>query len=160
MVSARTKPTVLIVPGAWHRPSAYSELATHLETAGFPTITVQHPGLNSANPLAATCASDVDSAREKLISLIEPDGKDIVVMAHSYGGTVAGGAAYGLSKTSRSQDGKSGGVLGLIYLTANIVPGGTTVLAYLGMQYPPFVKLNQVYSVRLINPIRSSEDPV
>ena len=145
MASAITKPTVFIVPGAWHAPSTYSQLATQLETAGFPTIAVPLPSVNSANPLAATCAVDVDSVREKLISLIEADGKDIVMIAHSYGGVPTGGAAHGLSKLSRTQDGKSGGVLGLVYMSAHAVPEGTTVLGYLGMkEYSPFVKLNQV----------------
>ena len=144
MASANTRPTVFIVPGAWHRPSAYSQLATQLETAGFPTITVQNPSLNSADPLAATCGCDAEGVREKLISLIEPDGKDILVLAHSYGGIPAGGAARGLSKTSRVRDGKSGGVIGLIYMCAHLVPEGTTVLEYLGIEYPSFVKLNQV----------------
>ena len=82
MASVNTKPTVFIVPGGFHRPSAYSQLVTHLETAGFPTVTVRLPSLNSPNPKDATCARDTESVRETLISLIEPDGKDVVVLAH------------------------------------------------------------------------------
>ena len=144
MAPANPKPTIFIIAGAWHRPSAYSSLATHLETAGFPTTTVPLPSVNSVTPTAATCAKDADSVREKLISAIEADGKDILVIAHSYGGIPTGGASRGLSKASRRQEGKSGGVLGLIYMCAHVVPEGTTVLGYLGIDYPPWVQLNQV----------------
>ena len=82
MASVSTKPTVVIVPGGWHRPSAYSLLVTHLETAGFPTVAVRLPSLNSPNPKDATCARDTESVRERLISLIESDGRDVVVIAH------------------------------------------------------------------------------
>ncbi|KAL8791948.1 MAG: hypothetical protein Q9195_005437 [Heterodermia aff. obscurata] len=143
MASANPKPTILIVPGAWHPPSAYSELATHLESAGFPTLTLQLPSLNSPTATAATCGADTDSVREKLIALIEPDGKDVLVIAHSYGGIPAGGASRGLSKTTRSQAGARGGVIGLLYMCAHVVPGGTTVMGYLGIEYPPWVQINQ-----------------
>ena len=151
MASSAIKPTVLIVPGAWHKPSAYSQLATHLESAGFPTATVSLPGINPPNPKDATCARDTESVRERLISLIEPDGKDVVVIAHSYGGVPAGGAAHGLSKSSRSHDGKSGGVLGLIYMTAHMVPEGTTIREYFGKEYSPWVRINEVGSARFMN---------
>ena len=151
MASPTTKPTVLIVPGAWHKPSAYSQLATHLEAAGFPIATVSLPGVNPPNPKEATCARDTESVRERLTSLIESDGKDVVVVAHSYGGVPAGGAAHGLSKTSRSQDGKSGGVLGLIYMTAHLAPEGTTIIEYFGKQYSPWVQINEVGSARFMN---------
>lgn len=87
---------------------------------------------------------DVISIREKLLSLLETDGKDVIVIAHSYGGVPAAGAAYGSSKATRTKDGKAGGVLGLIYMCAFIVPNVASALEYLGGKHAPFVREGQV----------------
>ena len=139
MVTSTTKPNILIVPGAWHPSAAYHQFAEHLEISGYPTLTATLPSVGSSSPKAATCTEDADALRGQLLSLIESDGKDVLVLAHSYGGIPAAGAAYGLSKSSRRQEGKKGGVLGLIYLSAFVVPEGTSLLTYLGGKHAPYL---------------------
>lgn len=139
------KPTILIVPGGWHSASVYSHFAAQLESLGYPTATTSLPSVNSTSPKTATCTEDSNALRKELLSLIEIDETDVVILAHSYGGIPAGGAAHGLSKTSR--DDKKGGVLGLIFMSAFVVPAGISLLEYLGGKHAPYLVADQVSTV-------------
>jgi pimeloyl-ACP methyl ester carboxylesterase len=48
-------------------------------------------------------------------------GKDIVLVMHSYGGVVGTECSQGLSRTERKEAGKLGGIIRLVYLTS-VVP--------------------------------------
>ena len=144
MALSTTKPTIFIVPGAWHSPPAYRQFAAYLEDLGYPTITAPLPSLDSKSPKTATCTEDANALRQKLISLIDADEKEVVVIAHSYGGIPTGGAAYGLSQTTRCQDGKKGGVIGLIYIAAFVVSEGSSLVEFLGGKHAPYVVSDQV----------------
>ena len=147
-----TFPSILIIPGAWHPSSLYKGLAEELEQTGFPTSTAHLPSLNSSDPRNATCRVDSDSIRETISSLIDKDGKDVILLAHSYGGIPCGAAARGLSN---HKDGKLSGVVGLIYLTAFIVPEGQSIIEYLKGENPPYVVKNNVSSsLNSTNPFR------
>lgn len=141
---AISNPTIVIVPGAWHPRTAYSSLATQLQKASFPTLVVSLPSFNASEPLTSSCSADAKSVRQQILPLIEQDGKDIILLAHSYGGIPGGGAAYGLSQKTRSQQGKKGGVIGLVYMSAFVVPGGESLRDYLGGEHAPYVMANQV----------------
>lgn len=79
---------------------------------------------------------------------METDDKDVVILAHTCSGIPAGGAAHGLSNTSRND--RKGGVLGMIYLSAFVVPEGTSLLDYLGGKHAPYLVADQV-SIQLPN---------
>ena len=144
MTTSTSKPTFFIVPGAWHPPSAYRQLAASLETLGHSTVVASIPSLNPKSVETATCTEDANALGKKLLSIIDGDGTEVVVLAHSAGGIPAGGAAYGLSKTTRAEEGKKGGVLGLIYMTAFVVPEGTSLVDYLGGKHAPYFAADQV----------------
>ncbi len=139
MVISSSKPTLVIVPGGWHPPSAYRRFATHLEDAGYPTLTAPYPSCNSTTPKTATCGEDARSLRQQLLPLIDSEGKDVVLLSHSYGGIPAAGAAYGLSKNARSKASKKGGILGLVYMSAFAVPEGASLVEFLGGKHAPYL---------------------
>lgn len=90
---------------------------------------------------------DINSLRENVIlPLIEQQGKDVVILAHSYGGVVAGGAAKGLDKPTRGSQGHTTGVVGLIYVAGNITLEDESLFEAVGGAYPPFIKLDKVHS--------------
>lgn len=79
-----------------------------------------------------------------MLPLIE-DGKDIVVLMHSYGGMYGSQAVQGLSKKEREQAGKKGGVIALIYVSAVTPVKGKTTLDMMGTDaknLPPWVDYN------------------
>lgn len=147
-IAIDTKPTILLVPGGWHSASVYSHFAAQLESLGLSTVAISLPSVNSISPQTASCTEDSIALRKELISLIETDEQDVVILAHSYGGIPAGGAARGLSKTSCKD--RKGGVLGMIYLSAFVVPEGTSLLDYLGGKHAPYLVADQV-SIQLLN---------
>ena len=141
-------PSILVVPGAWHQPAAYSKLVTSLRTSAYPTNVTTLPSCNSPDPQTATCSADADAVRQEILLSIDAGGKDLVVVCHSYGGIPGGGAAYGLSKTARAEEGKEGGVVGLIYVAGFVVPEGSSLLETLGGRHAPYVDPDQVFTHR------------
>ena len=142
MVHSET--TFAIVCGAWHAPEAYSDLTSALNDAGYVTVVPRLASLNSSSPERVTCTEDVDAVRSRLLSLIDDEEKDVVVVCHSYGGIPGGGAARGLSKEVRAAEGRKGGVIGIIYMCAFVVPEGSSLLVMMGGQHAPYVLQEKV----------------
>lgn len=113
--------------------------------AKHPVLIITLPSLNASKPSIATCNADTEAVRRQLL-LIETEGKDVVMVNHSYGGIPGAGAARGLSKSTRTKDGKAGGVIGLIYMSAIMVPEGMSLLGFLGGHHAPWIRENQVCS--------------
>ncbi|KAI1099135.1 alpha/beta-hydrolase [Jackrogersella minutella] len=148
-------PVILLVPGAFGTPAGFDKLLPYLKEAKLSTHPGPYPSCNSSNPAAATCSDDVASLRETiLIPLLEK--RDVVILAHSYGGVVAGCAAKDLDKDTRSKQGQVGGVIGLIYVAGNITLEGESLLDAVGGAYPPFIKIdNPSPGLALIEPAMS-----
>lgn len=141
----KKKPTVLLVPGAWLRSSTYHAFLNLLQAAGYPTLYASYPSLDPADPFTADCAADSLSVRAKvLLPLIEAQGKDVVLVMHSYGGIPGSVAAHGLDKVQRMKEGRQGGVLGLIFVSGFVVEEGASVADGQGGSLPPWVKENNV----------------
>lgn len=123
---ASPKPHILLVPGAWHPPSAFSPLTTYLESHAYTVHTVAHPSID-ATPPHKDFRADVDSVRSALTSLANQN-HNVVVLMHSYGGIPGSEACNGLLASQRSADGKQGGVTHLIYCTAFAAPKGVSLM--------------------------------
>ncbi|KFY02634.1 hypothetical protein O988_02010 [Pseudogymnoascus sp. VKM F-3808] len=137
------KPTLFLVPGAWHPNTCFAPLSAQLTAAGFPIHLASLASLNPTPPATnATCSADVLALQAQLLPIIDK-GNEVVVVCHSYGGIPGGGAAAGLSKKDRAARNEKGGVLGLIYLTSFVVPEGVSLVRFLGGQHAPYVQQNQ-----------------
>lgn len=142
-----SSPVIVLVPGAFGTPAGYDKLLPYLTEAGFSTRPGPYPSCNPVDPSTATAPKDIASMRENvLLPLIEQEKKDIVIVAHSYGGLVAGSAAKDLDKPTRQAQGQAGGVIGLIYVAGNIALEGEALMDAMGGSYPPFLKLDKVGS--------------
>ncbi len=121
MANSHHKPTIVLIPGAWHSPSHYHELILRLHKAGYATQCLRLPSVNPDPGTAeqADVANDIAFTREKiLLPLVDEAGEDVVVVMHSYGGIPGSGAARGLSKVERRSRGLQGGVVGLVFIAA------------------------------------------
>jgi pimeloyl-ACP methyl ester carboxylesterase len=136
--------TILFVPGAWITPAFYQPFIHALSHASYDVQYAGYPSLDPEEPLTATCQVDSDAVTDILQSLVEDEGKDVVVFMHSYGGMPGSAAASGLSKVQRVQEGKTGGVIGLLYLGAFVVPEGHSCAGLQGGALPPWILLDQV----------------
>ncbi|KAF4621943.1 hypothetical protein G7Y89_g14403 [Cudoniella acicularis] len=135
--SAPSLPTIILVPGACHSAACFNAILQHLHTAGFPTQALTLPSLNSSSPNTATCAEDSAFILETAILPLLNEGKDVLLIGHSYSSVPISGSALGLSKSRRIREGKEGGVVGLVFMTAFLVPGGEATVFAFGGNDPP-----------------------
>lgn len=126
------KPTILLVPGAWHSPSHYATLLSRLQTAGYHTVCSRLPSVASVDPLTATAAQDTSFIREKMLLPLLEQEKDILLVLHSYGGLPGSAAAKDFSKSERTKQGKKGGIIGLVLMAALLAREGDSLEQMMG----------------------------
>lgn len=122
-----SKPTILLVPGAWHTPQHYGVLLGSLEKAGYSTLAGRLPSVGALDPRDKDVATDTAHVRELLMSEIER-GSEVLLLMHSYGGIPGAAAAKGLSISERQADGKRGGVVGLLFISAFVMNEGDSMV--------------------------------
>ncbi|GKZ71393.1 hypothetical protein AnigIFM60653_001405 [Aspergillus niger] len=143
-MSPANLPIIVIVPGAFGTPQGFEKLLPHLTEAGYATHPGSYPSCNPSDPANVSSPQDIAHLRDNvLLPLLNEEGKDVVIIAHSYGGVVAGGAARGLAKGTRTAQGQSTGVIGLIYVVGNITLDGESLFNAVGGAYPPFIKVDK-----------------
>lgn len=89
-----SKPTFVFVPGNFLPPSYYADIANLLETHGFQTRLVTLPSTGPKSPLTSN-KPDITAIHHVLKELSD-SGKEIIVVAHSYGGIPTCEAVKGL----------------------------------------------------------------
>ncbi|KAF5025651.1 hypothetical protein F66182_2257 [Fusarium sp. NRRL 66182] len=137
------KPTIVFAPGAWHTADCYDIVRTQLAARDWVTEAVEYPSVG-AEPPNKGLADDVSAVRAVLERLAD-EGKKIVLVVHSYGGLVGANAVEGLGYKQRAQEGKAGGLIQLVYLSAFVMPKGKGVLDLLGGQYLPWMRVDGDY---------------
>ncbi len=123
-----SKPTILLIPGAFALPKLYDEVVGGVAARGYeiralhlPSVGLDHGvGREGAPPTmhddAAFIAAEVRRAAD--------EGADVVLVAHSYGGVPASQCAEGLAKEDRRGRGERGGLVRLAYVTCLVPPVG------------------------------------
>ncbi|KAJ5965678.1 hypothetical protein N7481_012392 [Penicillium waksmanii] len=129
--------------GAWIVPSVFDATRSHLESLGFSSACPAHPSIG-AEPPSMTLEDDIESLRGVLTAYVD-NGRDVIVVAHSYGGVVASSAVEGLTKTARTEAGRSEGVIKVIYLAAFASDKGQSLLGMLGGNYLLWMKVEGDY---------------
>ncbi|PKK52819.1 hypothetical protein CI102_1816 [Trichoderma harzianum] len=122
------KPHVFVIPGAYHPGSAFNLFIQSLEAAGFSAETTTN---RSAGNAGITVQDDIAHVQSLLIPQID-EGKDIVVVAHSYGGVVGSGVIAGLDKRGREARGLKGGIIGIICIAALMTAPEKSILEMRG----------------------------
>lgn len=74
------KPTILLIPGAWHPPSAFGPLTRYLESHSYTVIPIALKSVDAPTPLPDYTA-DVTHIRSQIIQ-----HSPVVILTHSYGG--------------------------------------------------------------------------
>lgn len=123
-----TKPSIVIVPGAWQIPPSWTNFTTKLENAGYETSLVTLPSVGIS-------LTGLDADRAAAQAVIDPlleDGKEVVILSHSLGGFISSNAVEDRGIAARSAAGKSGGVIQLIYLAAFMAPVGYSLYNLMG----------------------------
>ncbi|KAI2634437.1 Alpha/Beta hydrolase protein [Xylaria nigripes] len=132
-----SRPVIVLAPGACGTPEAFRYLLPYLD--GFEIHPHHNLSCNASDPFTASCANDIAALRRSLLSLLDQQ-KDVIIIAHSYGGTVAGGAAKDLDKDTRMAQKHTAAVVGLFFIAGTITFEGESLLEAVGGNLPPFMK--------------------
>ena len=124
---ASVKPTVFFLPGGYHGSWIYDSVRGILSDRGFATDASDLVSVGTTDA-SVGIHSDATHLRSQLTRIID-EGKEVVLVAHSYGGIVASNAVDGLSIEQRAAQGKQGGIILILYLAALVVPAGRTFLS-------------------------------
>ncbi|KAF5010877.1 hypothetical protein FDECE_2984 [Fusarium decemcellulare] len=127
-------PVLVLAPGAWHTPHAYHKIIPRLEEKGFTCDTISFPSV-FANPPPQDLNADIQAVRNVITPYVD-EGRDVVIVVHSWSGAVINSALKGLDKATRLEEGKIGGVSKLIFIAAFLVPEGVSVFDAVGGEVP------------------------
>lgn len=140
-------PTLVLVPGSWHQPVCYDKIVKLLqEQHKLRCATVTLPSTLD-NP-SATFKDDLNAA-QKVISNETSQGRNVVVVAHSYGGMVGNSAVKGFTRPKpgdltttqdQSQSQSTGYVIGIILIASGFTLTGLAFMdPFLGHPPPAWV---------------------
>ncbi|KAI8946317.1 Alpha/beta hydrolase fold-1 [Xylaria longipes] len=110
-------PTVVLVPGAWTAPIAYHKLVSALEAKSFNIHVPALPTNNGDRPPNSSFDGDIQAVRQ-VVQRLAYEGKEVIMLMHSYGGIAGTSALEGLTRKDFQSKGLPGGVVHLIYVAA------------------------------------------
>lgn len=130
MTTGNAQPVFVLAPGAWHTPDCYDVVRDKLNALGWETRGVTYPSVG-AEPPNKGAFDDAAAVRAEVQTLVD-QGRQVILVGHSYGGFVISEASKDLGYKQRKADGKEGGIVLLIFLSAFVVPKGLSLLKMLG----------------------------
>ncbi|OBT77086.1 hypothetical protein VF21_02936 [Pseudogymnoascus sp. 05NY08] len=117
-----SKPTYVLLPGAWHSPSIYNDVVHLLAKHDYPAISLPLPSFD-ATPAHHDFSADVAAIRNCLSELVSQD-KDVILVVHSYAGLPGGEASKDLGKKDREAQGLKGGIIRFVVINGFVAPPG------------------------------------
>ncbi|KAJ7631495.1 Alpha/Beta hydrolase protein [Mycena rosella] len=145
-MSTAPKPTIIVIPGSFCPRNAYDPIISDLKSHGYPVHGMELETVGKRDK--APGMYDDAAAVASLVSGLTDKGKDVVLVAHSYGGLVACEASKGLAKSAREKEGKKGGIVRIVFVTAVVPTVGHSVSDITGNAVPvDYVGLEGEYLV-------------
>ncbi|KAH9908439.1 alpha/beta-hydrolase [Xylariomycetidae sp. FL2044] len=127
-VNMSTKPTIVLVPGAWQKPRAWNTLLAKLQDAGYATELAVLPTVGGTELPLAGLAEDV-AVVQSILNKLKAEGKKSLLLCHSSGGVVGSNSVKGFD------------VEGIIYMAAFMIQSGKSLLDMLGGQPLPWMNV-------------------
>jgi hypothetical protein len=155
-----SKPSILLIPGSFALPSFYDNIVDAVAAKGYEIKALHNPssgiapneGREGAPPTMYDDAANIAKEAEKLAD----EGKDVILVAHSYGGIPTSQSTKGLEKEERQAQGKKGGIVRIAYMTCLVPPvGGSAGSVLAGV--PEDQKIDLKIDVCPPNPCISSD---
>ncbi len=138
-----SKPHIVFLHGAWHSPVYCAKITALLQTHLYVVHAQQLPavGVPPSWTPPTDLAQDIAAARS-LVDYAIADGNDVVVVCHSWGGTIASSALVGYSKKERAERGLKGGVIKVGYMCAFMIDEGASLHSDIGGEHPPWYSID------------------
>lgn len=134
------KPSIIIIPGSFSGPDLYTTLGSQLEGQGYEVFVGTLQSASRTPPKKGATMKEDAAYFRGIAELLASQGKDVVVLGHSYGGIVATECVKGVTKTEREAQGKTGGVVKVLYLASVVGDVGQGSLEAMGGQLGPFIR--------------------
>ncbi|KAK5197987.1 hypothetical protein LTR99_009405 [Exophiala xenobiotica] len=145
-----SKPSILFFPGSFVLVSLYQPIFDAVSEAGYEIKGIHLPSVGPSSrqgrdgpaPSMYDDAAMVAQEAERLAD----QGKDVIIIAHSYGGVPVSQAPRGLGKDERKAQGKPGGVVRLAYMTCLVPAIGKSamdVLSSMPESKPPSTSIDE-----------------
>ncbi|ROW07985.1 hypothetical protein VMCG_03590 [Cytospora schulzeri] len=129
------KPTFVFVPGAWHAANTWNKVTSLLSSQGYKSITVTLPS-TTGDP-NSTFYDDVQAVRTPILS-VTYEGRNVIVVVHSYGGHVGESALKDIPTTKNpSPDATHGKVVGIAMMATGFNMSNMAFMDGLGGHPPP-----------------------
>jgi pimeloyl-ACP methyl ester carboxylesterase len=122
-----TKPTIVLVHGAWHGPWTWERVENELTAAGWRVRTVDLPSVVQTDGPRFGLHDDAEVIRQRIADIDGP----VVIVAHSYGGVATSEGAADLPN-----------VRGIVYLAAFQLDIGESVLSACDGKPPEWWNIN------------------
>lgn len=96
-----SQPTLVLVPGSCHTAQHFSSFIPLLQKAGFPVVCKKLASVDPPKHARPTTSDDIAFIQQHLLQPLLDEGKDILLVCHSFTGYSGGAAALGNSKKER-----------------------------------------------------------
>lgn len=147
------KPTLVFVPGAWHLAETWNKVISELTPQGYKCIAVTLPSTQGDATIGFK--DDLDAVREA-IRAETTQGRNVIVVAHSYGSLPGVSAAKEF--TTKSHDGSSrsddavGHVVGFALMATGFGVTGMSMLDGTNGQPPPQWVIEEGFAKLVVDP--------
>jgi len=141
-----TKPVAFVcVPGGSNVKEVYDPLIASLKAHGYAAKAVDLPsvGPQPGYDRDKGLLPDADVVRNATQRFLD-QGKNVVAVAHSFGGCSTSQALESLGKTTREREGKGSGVLRIVYIASTIHYPNELIAGEVGdtSRFPPVQDIN------------------
>lgn len=118
-------PTLVFVHGAWHTEECWAKVIPRLEAQNYRCTAVRLASTRGSN--TTTIVDDI-AVVQAAIKEHTSQGRNVLVVGHSYGGAVASSAIEGLTKPAgeNTETSGTGYVVGLMLITTGFIQTGSS----------------------------------
>lgn len=120
-----TNPTIVLIAGSFC-PSAllWDAVIDKLYNADYDTLAIELPTVSPPSTAPAKTMVDDATHIHGIIEALADEGKDVLVVMHSYGGIPGTQAVKSLTRKERQAQGRDGGVMGMVYVSSLLINEG------------------------------------
>ena len=126
---AQAKPVYVFVGGVSHTPAFFEDLIKEMTAHGYESTAVAFPtcGDNTEN---VKQWDEVTAIQNVVSSFLDGKNQDVVLVLHSYGGWPGSRAVKGLDQEARQKNGKSTGIVEVVFIAAFLLPDNAPMAQY------------------------------
>ncbi|KAI0474810.1 Alpha/beta hydrolase fold-1 [Xylaria cf. heliscus] len=140
-----SKPVIILITGAWHLPDVWDKLKSRLEAAGYEVYAPRMLTVVGPEPVSYSWRADVAVVHDIVIPLFK-QGRQAVIVGHSYGGIVATASIEGQSIADRQARGLQGGFSAAVYICGfPVMKRGECITSTINGEYGDWMAVPQPF---------------